>query len=518
MAGTPMTTSSQRTRISLRLRLALLVAIVVAAVIATEGFLETQSFERGVRDDLLRTAGATARAVADDLELRNSSQASEIPGLLHDFLATAPTLRDIAVFTGDGPDLTLLAQTSPKSVDDLLPAARSAIARREPVWVDHAQLKTVVEPVVRRERTVGAVAVTTSLAPLQQLGARGRQVTIWFATPAVIVLTLLVDLLARRLVHKPIESIRRTMQRAGAGDLQARATMDRPDEIGDVAGGLNEMLGRIERLQANLQERVDEATSGLRDANTRLVATYQRVSALREQLARAEQLAALGQMAANVAHQVGTPLNLVSGYVQVLIEDAPSGSRALQRLRGIDTQIKKVADAVRSMLDSARRPRLEREIVDVRALVENICEMARPALRAAGVDVHVDAQGQIQPILADPVQLEVALLNLVSNSLDAMPNGGRLEITLAPRPDGLRLTVADTGTGVAADVLPRIFEPWVTTKEAGKGSGLGLSITKEAINSHGGSIAVLSQPERGTIFTIDLPSAGADEGEPWRES
>jgi signal transduction histidine kinase len=157
-------------------------------------------------------------------------------------------------------------------------------------------------------------------------------------------------------------------------------------------------------------------------------------------------------------------------------------------------------------------------MVDVGALVENICEMARPALRAAGVEVHVDVQDSIAPIRADPVQLEVALLNLVSNSLDAMPAGGRLDIGLAPRAGGLRLTVADTGTGVAPDVLPRIFQPWVTTKPAGKGSGLGLSITKDAIDSHGGSIAVQSEPDRGTVFTIDMPSMGPDEGEPWRES
>ena len=518
IAAALMPSPVRRPRVSLRLRLALLVAIVVSAVIAAEGFLETRSFERGVRDDLLRAAGATARAVADDVELRNPSQMRDIPALLRDFLATAPTLRDIAVFTGDASGLTLLARTSAGAVDDILPAARAAAARGERVWADRGELQTVAEPVTRQDRAVGAVTVTTSLAPLDQLVVRGRQVTLWFAIPAVVVLTVLVDLLARRLVHEPIESIRQTMRRAGGGDLLARASVDRPDELGDVAAGLNEMLARIERLQANLQERVDEATGGLREANTSLVASYQRVLALREELARAGQLAALGQMAANVAHQVGTPLNLVSGYVQLMLEESSSDPRALHRLRALDTQIKRVADAVRSMLDSARRPHLERAMVDVRALVENICEMARPALRAAGVEVHVDVQGDIAPILADPVQLEVALLNLVSNSLDAMPGGGRLDIGLAPGPDGLRLTVADTGTGIAADVLPRVFEPWVTTKPAGKGSGLGLSITKDAIESHGGSITVRSEAERGTVFAIQLPSGSTGQGEPWRES
>jgi signal transduction histidine kinase len=227
---------------------------------------------------------------------------------------------------------------------------------------------------------------------------------------------------------------------------------------------------------------------------------------LREALARAEQLAALGQMAANVAHQIGTPLNLISGYVQLMMEETRGDARSLYRLQTIDSQIRKVTDAVKTMLNYARRPALQRETVDIAALVEQVCEISRPALRAAKVEVCVERQGTLRPVFADPVQLELALLNLVSNSLDAMPAGGRLDIVLSATPGGVRLTVADSGTGIPADVLPRIFEPWVTTKPTGQGTGLGLSITREAITSHGGLIEVRSEPGCGAVFTIDLPA------------
>ena len=140
-----------------------------------------------------------------------------------------------------------------------------------------------------------------------------------------------------------------------------------------------------------------------------------------------------------------------------------------------------------------------------------IRDSSRPALGAASVDVRLKIAGELPRIQADPVQLELALLNLVSNALDAMPRGGQLEIAASRTTDGVRLTVSDTGAGIPADVLPRVFEPWVTTKPAGRGTGLGLSITREVVVSHGGSIAVRSEPGRGTVFTLDLPSAAAQK-------
>lgn len=515
------TVSLMRAALSLRVRLALLVAAVVAAVIAMESYLEIRTFQQSVQNDFLQAAAATAQAVADDLELRSSPyQESEIHALLHDFVVATPTVRDIAVLVAQDGRLTLLARTSSVGIDDVMLVARQAIDRRAQVWIGEGRERTVAVPVMRQGQVVGAVIVNLSLAAVEQLGSRGRQVTLWFAVPAIVVLTLLVDLLAQRLVHRPITAIRQTMQRAGAGQLGVRATVDRPDEIGEVAEGLNEMLGRVEQFQAELQERIQEATGELRETNARLVESYQRVLALREALGQAEQMAALGQMAANAAHQIGTPLSLISGYVQVMIEEARSDARALHRLQTVEAQIRKVTDAVRAMLDYTRRPGLQRQRVDMAALVEQVCEISRPALHAADVEIRVDTQRPLPPLFADPVQLELALFNLVSNSLDAMPGGGRLDITLSATPEGVRLVVADSGTGIPAEVLPRIFEPWVTTKPPGRGTGLGLSITRDAIASHGGVIDVRSDPGQGTIFTIDLPAGDAATalGQPLSES
>jgi signal transduction histidine kinase len=493
-----------RAALPLRLRLALLVSIVVAAVVGIEAFLEIHLFERRVEADLMESATAAAQAVSDDIELRGASPVpSEVSAVLREFLVATPAARDIAALIHRDGALRLIARTPSPVSDDVTHAAQLAFERRQPVWTGEGRLRTVAVPITRDGRVVGAVTVIASFGALEQLTARGRQMALIFALPAIVALTLLVDLLARRLIHKPIAAISATMARAGAGDVSARAPVGRPDEIGAVAKGLNEMLGRIEHFQGDLQARVEEARTELIESNLRILA-------LREELVRAEQMAVVGQMAANVAHQIGTPLNLISGHVQVMIEEESAcGGRALARLQTMQGQITKVAAAVRGMLDAARRPKPRREAVDLRALLEQVCEISGPALRASGVGLRIDVKDALPAPLGDPLQLELACLNLISNALDAMPGGGRLEIVASRTLDGVRLLVSDTGTGIPAGVLPRVFEPWVTTKPPGRGTGLGLSITREVITSHGGTIAVRNNEGGGTTFVIELPADGA---------
>jgi signal transduction histidine kinase len=298
------------------------------------------------------------------------------------------------------------------------------------------------------------------------------------------------------------------MRRAGEGNFSARAPIVRNDEIGQVAAGLNDMLARLQDLNEALQERVEEATSELRVRNRELVDSYQRVFTLREALARAEQLAAVGQMAASVAHQVGTPLNLISGYVQMLHEDAAVDPKTARRLAIVQEQIGKVAAVVRTLLDHARRPDT-RWPTALGTLLARVADVARPKLDASHIALSLDVSSDLPPVEANGQELELAILNLVNNALDAMPAGGTLTIRATAAGRGVRIEIVDTGTGIAPELLPRVFDPWVTTKAAGRGTGLGLSITKDVVTRHGGTIDASSQPGR-TTFTIELPAQPQD--------
>jgi signal transduction histidine kinase len=327
----------------------------------------------------------------------------------------------------------------------------------------------------------------------------------------VLIVTLLVDQVARRLIYQRLAHMRETMQRAAAGQLSARVSVDGLDEIGVIARGLNDILLGLERLNEAVDVRVEAAASAFRQKSVEIADSHREMAVLSDELARAGRLAALGQAAANMAHQIGTPLNLISGYVQLLIQSSPPESGSIDRLKAIQDQIAKVTAIVRGALDSSRRPASAHERADLGALVGRVCQMAAPMLEGAGVEVEVLATEQSTELLADPVQLELALLNLISNSVDAMASGGKLTVRLQRVDARLRLEVQDTGSGIPPELLAHIFDPWVTTKAPGKGSGLGLSIARQVVASHGGTIHAAAGPGSGALFTIDLPALPNDD-------
>jgi two-component system, NtrC family, sensor kinase len=501
--------------VPLRVRLPLLVALVVTVVVGTAGYFELRVFESSLTNSLADTARSTAQSVADDIEIgRDPLTRDDLGDSLREFTEAFPSMRTISIVTVENGSPVVMRSTSTGERAEALTLAQQVMRQHETLSMSApGHLVLVGVPTNRNDRVWGAVIVTYSLAAVDQLRRQGRIVVLWFLPLAVLLVTLLLDLLTRRLIHAPIAGIRKTMARARSRELGARAPVARNDEIGAVAVGLNEMLVELEGFSVALQERVREATSELRAKNQELVETYRRVFTLREALARADQMAAVGHMAANVAHQVGTPLNLISGYVQMIREEEGPDSRVTRRLEIVEEQIAKVTSIVRTMLDHARRP-MPKERTDVADLVRRVADVARPKLDALGVKLALSV-ADVPRVMADSVQLELALLNLVTNSVDAMPSGGETSIRVAPAPGGgVRVEVSDSGTGIAPELLPHIFEPWVTTKEAGRGTGLGLSITRDVVVGHGGTIAVKSAVGEGSTFTVDLPGAPVEEACP----
>jgi signal transduction histidine kinase len=374
------------------------------------------------------------------------------------------------------------------------------------VWLDLSpDLRVVVLPGGAAGETQGAwaVAVTASLDAVTQARQRGRRAAMWFALAAMVLLTGVVDWFFRRLVHARLADMRETMALAGRGALDARVPIPRTDEIGELAASLNTMLSLLESLTRDLNERVQQSTAGLQAANIELVSSRQRVLALRQALSRAEQLAAVGHMAANLAHEVGTPLNLVSGYVQMLLEDADREPRIADRLRIVRDQIARITEILRSVLDRARRP-AESRPTDVAAAWTRVVEVALPTLDAARIELETVIPAELPLVLAEPGELELVFQHLVMNSVDAMPQGGRLTLSASVEPAAVRLDLTDTGAGIDASLLPHIFEPWVTTKPPGSGTGLGLSICREVVARHGGRLTVSSRPGAGATFSVIL--------------
>jgi signal transduction histidine kinase len=501
--------SPQAIPVSLKVRLTAAVAIVVAVVLSTRALVQVTLVERRAERDARE---AVREAGAELAERFTRGPWPPDAGAAHDAVEVAaeqPLLQRVTLV--DAGAATSIVTSGAAVQDDEVALAHRAIssvqAQMPPPQGDRV---LAAVPVTHEGRAVAAVVVTASLAPVRALGAEQRRLTPWFGLGAFLAITGLLVAMGRWAIDRPIQRILATLQRTREGDLDARVRLQRRDELGRVAGALDDMLDHMRQLDASNRERIDEATRELRKTNDDLVRSYQRMFALREALARAEQTAAAGQTAANLAHQVGTPLNLVSGYVQMMLEEPGTDARQVERLRTIQEQIKKVTGYIRATLDHVRMPAAQKEPVYPGAMLRRIADVSRPRLNAAGIELVLDAPEELPWLTGDPVRLELALLNLIKNSLDAMPEGGRIEIRAIAWDGITRIDVADTGPGIPAELLPRIFEPWVTTKPPGQGTGLGLSFTREVVQAHGGTIDVHSVAGKGATFTIVLPGKGGE--------
>jgi signal transduction histidine kinase len=230
-----------------------------------------------------------------------------------------------------------------------------------------------------------------------------------------------------------------------------------------------------------------------------------------DQLRHADRLNVIGTLAAGVAHEIGTPLNVISGSAELIPQAQPAELEELSRV--IREQSDRISSIIRQLLDFGRRAGARGTSIDLNDLARASVALLRPIARKRGAEVVLREAGEPVRVTGNAGELEQVLSNLILNAMQAMPRGGTvsLEVGRASRPGdhGLRrfgtLSVADTGTGIAAEDLPRIFDPFFTTKGVGEGTGLGLSVSYGIIQDHGGAIEVDSVVGRGTRFAVLLP-------------
>ncbi len=249
---------------------------------------------------------------------------------------------------------------------------------------------------------------------------------------------------------------------------------------------------------------------------------------IEQRVQQQERLAAVGQLAAGIAHDFNNIMAVISLYAGISLRTADLPTKICERLETIDQQARRASDLIQQILDFSRRAVLERRPMELKAFLK---EQTKLLQRTLPEDIHIDLEiGEDDYIVnADPTRVQQAIMNLATNARDAMPEGGRLHIELArvqitepkdaPLPEmepgnWVRVTVADTGTGIPPDVLPHIYDPFFTTKPIGMGTGLGLSQVYGIVKQHEGHIDVATQETEGTTFTIYLPAIAQQRPEP----
>jgi two-component system NtrC family sensor kinase len=440
-----------------------------------------------------------------------------------------PQLTEVRVFHKVSPTqweeaIRMPADSEPATLQEEREAALQIDATKAPTVVRQGDFRLITAKAAINvlegagPAQIGTVSVLLTFDERQSSAAKLRRLMWPLMLLAIVTITLMTYFLFRHIVYKPIGNLLLGMSKAEEGNLAAEVQPAAPDEIGLLTSRFNRMLGRIRQMteqlnldQRRLEDRVRTATAEIAERKEQLEEANLRLFEMQRQLTQLERLAAAGQLAAQFAHEVGTPLNLISGHVQLLRARA-SDERMIKRLDVIGGQIERITDIVRSMLDSTRRPRPQLEETDINSLVARILDATQPTLVARNV-VLVTHMAEALPLIpSDPDQLQQVFINLINNSLDAMPSGGTLKVTTRLDNGSVLIELSDSGEGITQDRLDLIFEPMFSTKR-GRGTGLGLTIVKQIIHEHNGAVEVESEPGQQTTFRIRLPLAQAAEQE-----
>lgn len=396
-------------------------------------------------------------------------------------------------------------------------AVRKRVLGDGQVWLDRAFVVndwyiSAYEPIVDSHGArVGMLYVGFLEAPFRAAKVNSvLTITLLF----LLITILSVPLFLRWAGHifRPLEKMTQTIAKVEAGDMNARnLPAGDSGEIAQVASHLDTLLDRIQERDRQLREwaesleqKVDERTHDLSEANRKLEETT-------EQLIMSEKLAAVGEITASVAHEINNPIAVIQGNLEVarglLNEEADKVST---EFRLIDDQVYRISAIVSKLLQFAKPEEFSgaTNVISPADVVRDCLVLTRHQIEAAGVSIvtHLDSDLQVR---ISRTELQQVLVNLILNGIQAMPQGGTLTIRVRDAQGNVAIDVQDTGHGIPADVLKRIFDPFYTTKQA-EGTGLGLSISQKLVTRAGGTLGVQSKPGAGSVFLITLPAVASE--------
>jgi signal transduction histidine kinase len=314
------------------------------------------------------------------------------------------------------------------------------------------------------------------------LEANERHIIISVATGgAIIIFTAIIMVLAVS-VRRPMVELQDKIARVRLGDMNASVSFaERNDEIGDLGRDFNEMIAQLRASREEIQH------------------------LQHTQMSRAEHFATLGELAAGLAHEIRNPLAGIAGVIEIIGRDLPPDSPARAVVKDAKEEALQINRILTDLLETARPKPPQFQVTSIGSTVEHAVMFARQQAITKRIVVDFDRGDDIPPVDHDPHQINQVLLNLLLNAIQAMDRPGAVHVSLRCDNEIVIVTVADEGKGIPPEILPNIFRPFFTTK--GHGTGLGLSLARRIVESHGGTISVRSEVGKGTQFMIQLPVA-----------
>lgn len=502
-------------RLSVRHKLILFSTLVILVVSSGFTWVNLVLARRALEEDFKTRAIVYAREVAAAIggrrELESGPELNRLIARLLEIRTSVLQLDVLAFWPGD----TIVVATNE-------PRVRLPFSRRDAEEVRSGRVvsraakseagdhREVMAPITLEGVVVGAVAVKFSTRRAEELADRIHFWALTLAAASLVLMGGLMSVAISLVVDRPIRRFMDAIASVTDDGVPHTVSVTTADEFGVLARHFNEMVLRIARFSDELRTRIAEATGELDRRYRQVEQLNALLFEMQRRLSHAERLALSGRVMAEVAHEVGTPLHSVAGHLELLRRDLPATlltGDVARRLAVIETQVARVIEIISKLLDATRRAPGEPTAVDLNDLAQDTAALVRPGLASAGLVLDVRTEAGLPRVLGQRDQLQQVLLNLLMNAIDATPSGGRVELTTRARParDEVEISVTDTGIGISAADRKHIFEPFFSTKEAGRGTGLGLFITAEIVREHKGRIESEGEEGRGSTFRVLLP-------------
>ncbi len=454
---------------------------------------------------------AETLGLAVSRNVRWGRTSAELKELLDDILAR-PSLVAVTIYDPDGQVVaqTVAPGSPPPTLND---AVRETLKSKEAGSIltreGAGQLLRYVQPFRWAGGRTGVIEVRQTLAGMEQAFRRTVREKVLSRLVVLALFVLSVITLTRWSIARPIRALIAGAQAVGRGDLTQRIEVKRRDEIGQLAEEFNRMAENLLAAHAELLQHGEERLR------------------LEQEVQQVQKLAAVGMLAAEVAHEIGTPLNVISGRTEVLERVVARDHPERRHLDVILKQTERIKGIIRALLDYTRPRRPNLGPTEILPILGRVVDLLLQRSRRRGVRIQLDLPIGLPHVVGDPDQLQQLFLNLLLNALDASPAGEVVRVTTGQEPilpaegraeivrgkverPSLVIHVLDAGKGMPAEELDRVFEPFFSTKSREHGTGIGLPIAEEIIRAHRGEIEMLSIPGRGTEVIVRLPLAGEE--------
>jgi two-component system NtrC family sensor kinase len=316
---------------------------------------------------------------------------------------------------------------------------------------------------------------------------------------SVVLLTFLLSLFLTRFVNRPVDRLLAATKKAAHGNLDQTVSIGSHDELGELSDSFNNMISELKHSRDAIQEWTQTLEQRVQERT-------QELQQVQDQLLRAGKMAALGELAAGVAHEINNPLTGILTFSSLMLKKVDENHPWKKDLETIVQQTTRCRNIVKGLLDFARQRKPDKKEWDIHTLIDRTLTLVEKQAPFQNIQIVKEFKTEIPMLFIDGDQIQQVFMNILLNAADAMAgDGGTLTIKTNLKDGKAEVSFSDTGYGIAKEHLSKLFDPFFTTKQTGKGTGLGLAISYGIIQSHSGDIAVESEVGKGSTFRIKLP-------------